>query len=279
MKPLVSVIIPTYNRKNFLKIAIDSVLNQSFNNFELLIIDDGSNDSTEELVKSFKDQRIRYFKLDKNYGPSYARNFGIKNSNADFVAFLDSDDFWKKEKLEIQYSEMLKNNDYLLSHTDEIWLRNGKILNPKKIHLKEGGDIFKKSLKLCSISISTVMAKKSLFDIVGFFDESLPACEDYDMWLRVTALFPVLFINKKLTVKHGGHNDQLSKRFVGMDKFRIYSIEKLIKSNLLNKEKLKLAIEELKLKCEIYGKGCIKHNKISEGVYYLELPKKYIQIC
>lgn len=274
----VAVIIPTYNRAEFLKYAIESVLTQTFKEFELFIIDDGSTDNTKEVVSSFGDKRIKYIYYPKNRGPAYARNIGIKNSQSDFIAFLDSDDRWKKRKLEIQYRTMTDNPEYLLSHTDEIWYKNGKILNPKKIHKKQHGDVFRQSLRLCAISMSTVMVQRKLFKIVGLFDEKLIVCEDYDMWLRVTARFPVFLIPEHLTIKHGGHKDQLSQRFVGMDKFRIYAIEKLINSGILSRDKLKMAIEELTRKCIIYGKGCIKHNKMEEGEYYLSIPKKYKKV-
>lgn len=274
MNPLISVIIPTYNRQFFLKTAIQSVLNQTFEKFELLIIDDGSKDTTCEIVKSFKDKRIKYI-YQKNQGPSSARNSGIKLAHTNFISFLDSDDTWKKEKLEIQYEAMLENPQYLLSHTEEIWYKNGKILNPKKIHQKQHGTVFEQSLRLCAISMSTVMVRKELFDTIGLFDENLLVCEDYDMWLRVTTKFPVLLIKKVLTVKQGGHKDQASRKFFGMDKFRIYAIEKLINSPGIDLKDKNIAVEELKRKCLIYGNGCLKHNKKEEGEYYLALAKKY----
>ncbi len=271
---LISVIIPTYNRKNFLKIAVESVLNQTYKNFELIIVDDGSTDDTENLIKSYNDERIIYW-YQKNRGASAARNTGISIANGYYIAFLDSDDRWKPEKLEIQYQAMEEHPEFMLSHTEEIWYRNGKILNPKKKHKKQHGDIFKQSLQLCAISMSTVMVKKELFNLIGLYDEKLEVCEDYDMWLRVTSQYPVLLIDLPLTLKEGGHPDQLSHKYFGMDKFRIYSIEKLISSNVLNSTKKELALQELTKKCTIYGKGCIKHNKQSEGEYYLELPNKY----
>ncbi len=275
MKPNISVIIPTYNRKDFLLTTVESVINQTFHDFELLIIDDGSTDNTRDFISQYNDSRIRYYYLKKNKGPSFARNFGIKKSRADFIAFLDSDDRWKKDKLKIQYNAMISNSRFLLSHTEEIWYKNGKILNPKKIHKKRGGDIFEQSLKLCSISMSTVMAHKDIFNKVGLFDENLIVCEDYDMWLRVTSRYSILLISDYLTLKEGGHTDQLSHRFIGMDKFRIYSIQKLIENEKLSKDKLHLAIKELIHKSTIYGNGCIKHNKKEEGEYYLQLAEQY----
>ncbi len=271
---LISVIIPTYNRKNFLQIAVKSVLAQTYKNFELIIVDDGSTDETDKLIEKFNDSRIKYI-YQKNRGPAKARNTGIKLAKGDYIAFLDSDDRWKKEKLQIQFTEMENHPQYMLSHTEEIWYRNGKILNPKKKHKKNHGDIFLQSLKLCAISMSTVMVRKELFNKISLYDEKLEVCEDYDMWLRITANYPVLLINIPLTLKEGGHADQLSHKYFGMDKFRIYSIEKIIKSHKLTKEKHMQALKELEKKCTIYGKGCIKRNKNSEGEYYLELPEKY----
>ncbi|MCK4533221.1 glycosyltransferase family 2 protein [bacterium] len=276
MKPLISVIITTYNRKIFLNTAIESVLKQNFQNFELLIIDDGSTDNTKETVNSFIHEKIKYI-YQKNQGVSSARNRGIKSAQAPFISFLDSDDTWKKNKLEIQYKTMLDNPQYLLSHTEEIWYKNAKILNPRKIHKKHHGNIFHQSLKLCAISPSTVMARKDLFDIIGLFDEKLMVCEDYDLWLRFTARLPILLIPEALTIKQGGHSNQLSQKFTGMDKFRIYAIKKLLNNPeiTLKKDKLEITIKELQHKCIIYGKGCLKHNKKEEGEYYLALAKKY----
>ena len=278
MNLLISVIITTYNRQNFLQTAIESVLKQRFQNFELLIIDDGSTDNTEKTVKSFRHKEIKYI-YQKNQGVSSARNRGIKSAQAPFISFLDSDDTWKKNKLEIQYKTMLENPQYLLSHTEEIWYKNGKILNPRKIHKKHHGNIFHQSLKLCAISPSTVLARKDLFNIIGLFDENLMVCEDYDLWLRFTAGFPILLIPEALTIKQGGHSDQLSQKFTGMDKFRICAMEKLLNNPKITwkKDKLEMIIKELRRKCIIYGKGCLKHNKQEEGENYLALAKKYNQ--
>ncbi len=270
----VSVIIPTYNRTQFILIAIKSVLKQTFKDFELIIVDDGSTDNTNEMISGISDKRIQYY-YQFNRGPGSARNTGIKKSSGDFISFLDSDDEWMPEKLEIQLSEMEKKKNYYLSHTEEIWYKGKRLIKPKKIHKKRENNIFNQSLQLCSISMSTVMIRRDLINIVGLFDEKLEVCEDYDYWLRVTAKFPVLLINKPLTIKQGGHFDQQSQKYLGLDKYRIYAIEKLINSSVLNKTKLKYAFKELSYKCKIYGKGCLKYHKNKEGVYYLELPEKY----
>ncbi len=270
----VSVIIPAYNRIKYLIKAVESVLCQTYNDFELIIIDDGSTDNTKDVINSMDDKRLKYY-YQFNRGPSVARNTGISQSKGDFIAFLDSDDKWVPDKLEIQLSEMDNKSDYMLSHTEEIWYKGARLIKPKKIHRKCNNDIFKQSLKLCSISMSTVILKKDLIDKTGLFDEDLEVCEDYDYWLRTTAQYPVLLIDKPLTIKQGGHYDQQSQKYFGLDKFRIYAIEKIINSGMLNKEKLDYALEELSNKCRIYSKGCLKYNKEEEGTYYSELPKKY----
>lgn len=278
MKPQVTVVLPTYQRKFFLKSAISSVLNQTFQDFELIVVDDGSTDGTDEIVRSFDDRRVVYIYQRQNAGPSSARNTGIDASRANLVAFLDSDDVWKRNKLEIQLQRMTEEREFLFSHTEELWLKDGKVLNPRKVHRKRGGWVFEQSLRLCAISMSTVMVRKQLFDEVGKFDEALRVCEDYDMWLRVTCRYPVLLVPHVLTVKHGGHPDQVSKSTIGLDKYRIYSIEKLLNSSVLSDENYTLAVKELKRKCLIYGRGCVKHGKEKEGRYYLELYKKYEEV-
>ena len=270
----VSVVIPTLNRREFLKEAIDSVLDQTFQDFKLIVVDDGSTDDTNGLVKDYKNTKIKYICQDTE-GPASARNMGIKISKGTYIAFLDSDDTWEKDKLEIQVSAMDNNPECLFSHTEEIWYKKGKRINPKEKHKKHHGEVFEQSVKLCAISMSTVMVKRELFDRIGLFDENMKACEDYDFWLRVTARFPVLLVDKELTVKQAGHDDQVSQSVKCLDKYRIYALEKIINSGLLDEEKKKLATEELINKCKIYSKGCIKHKKLDEGRYYFDLMKKY----
>ena len=268
------MIIPTYERRDFLEKALMSVLKQTFRDFELLVVDDGSDDGTVDLIRAQKDKRVKYF-YQENEGPSSARNIGIKLSKGTYIAFLDSDDTWKKKKLEIQYSGMEEKEDFLLSHTDEVWYKDGKHINPKEKHLKRQGDVFDQAVKLCAISMSTVMVRRELFDKMGMFDENMMVCEDYDFWLRITARYPVLLIDEKLTVKQAGHSDQVSESIKYLDKYRIYALERLIKRGILDRKKEEIAINELIRKCKIYSKGCIKHGKIDEGKYYYSLITKY----
>ncbi len=272
--PRISVVIPTYNRITYLKRAVDSVLNQTYRDFELIVVDDGSDDGTCEYICSLRDERVVYIRQD-NSGVSCARNKGIKRGKGDFISFLDSDDRWLPEKLE-RDMEFFKNfKNYVIVQSDEIWIRNGKKVNKMKKHEKRGGDIYGESLKLCFISPSAVTVKRKLFDEVGLFDETLPACEDYDMWLRVTARYEVGFIPEYLVVKYGGHEDQLSKRYYGMDRFRIYAMMKILNSGILDGYKRRITVLELRKKICVYLEGCKKRGKDSEVSYYEGLIREY----
>lgn len=264
--PFFSVIIATYNRARFLPIAVESVLTQTFADFELLIVDDGSTDRTRSLIERYTDARLRYIRQEQA-GVSAARNNGVRQAQGSYIAFLDSDDRYRKDKLEITAAYIRDNPDYKIFHTEEIWYRNGQLLAQKGHHRKPSGNVFAQSLKLCCISISTAAIKRDIFEQVGHFDEQLPACEDYDFWLRVTARHPVLLISEYLTIKEGGHPDQQSKKYPAMDKFRIYALEKLLRSGRLDKGQYSSAYEELNAKCRIYRQGALKRNKTKEARY------------
>ena len=272
MRPLVSVIITTYNRREFVREAIESVQRQDFSDYEIIVVDDGSTDGTEEFLKEFNS--IHYF-YQKNQGVSRARNQGLKLARGDYICFLDSDDLWLPRKLSIQTKVMRKNREINVTYTDEIWIRRGKRVNPKKKHQKYSGWIFKHCLPLCIISPSSVMLRREIFEEVGYFDENLPVCEDYDLWLRIAARHPIFFIDEKLIVKRGGHNDQLSHRFWGNDRFRVKALEKIISDGILDKSQKNLAIQELIRKSTILEKGFRKRGKMEEADYYHELIKKY----
>ncbi|MDY6843846.1 MAG: glycosyltransferase [Thermodesulfobacteriota bacterium] len=255
--PKVSVIIPTYNRAYFLPEVIESVLSQTYPSFELLVVDDGSTDTTSLVVQKYKQVQYIY---QLQSGVSAARNNGILRAQGDFLTFLDSDDLWNKEKLKYQVEFFATNPSSYICYTDEIWLKSGKRINQGKKHKKFSGDIFEKTLKLCIISPSSVMMKRELFRYVGYFDEELLVCEDYDLWIRVASKFPIHFIDKPLIVKRGGHEDQLSRKFWGMDRFRIYALEKILRENLTKEQKEKVLLE-LKDKIDIICKGAWKRKK------------------
>ena len=258
----ISVVIPTLNRINTLQRALDSVINQTYKPAEIIVVDNGSSDGT---LKFLREQYPKITILTENkIGVSSARNKGIKKSINQWIALLDSDDAWHPRKLEIQTS-MLDSalKEYNLIHTDEVWFRNNKHINQMKKHKKQGGYIFERCLSLCCISPSSVLFKKNILDKVGLFDESLPVCEDYDMWLKICSSEEVLFAQDKLTYKYGGHKDQLSKSYWGMDRFRIKSIENIIKNFDLTYKQKKLAKKELIKKLKIIINGAFKRNNLS----------------
>ena len=271
-KPLVTVIIPTYNRGWIIHEAIDSVLDQDFNDYELIVVDDGSEDNTLEILEAYG-KAIKVLQQG-NRGVSAARNRGIEEATGRLIAFLDSDDLWLPKKLSTQVKFFENNADALINQTQEIWNRNGLRVNPKKRHHKFSGMIFERSLELCLVSPSAVMIAKDLFDTVGVFDENLPACEDYDLWLRISCRYPVHLTDLPLVIKRGGHDDQLSKG-VGLDKYRIQSLLKIIESDLLLPQQYQAAITTLKEKCEVYAGGCRKRGRIQEAEYFYELVGKY----
>jgi len=264
--PLVSVILPTFNRAWTLKDAVDSVLNQDYPYIELIVIDDGSEDNTQELLGRYKN-RVVILKQE-NSGVSAARNAGIKNSHGEFIALLDSDDTWDKRKISCQVEFFKRHPEALICQTEEVWIRKGKRVNPKVKHKKPSGMIFEASLELCLVSPSAVMMRRQLFDLKGYFNEEFIVCEDYDLWLRVSATLPVFLIDKPYTIKRGGHTDQLSS-FHSQDKFRIRSLLNLIRSDSLTPVQAAKAKKVLKKKCTIYGNGCIKRGRNKEGEYYL----------
>ena len=272
--PKVSVIIPTYNRLPMLKEAVQSVLAQDFEDFELIVVDDGSTDGTSEEMEQYGG-RVKVIEHTENRGVSAARNRGILHAKGKHIAFLDSDDLWVKGKLKIQVAFLDDNPHYPLCYTDEIWIRRGKRVNPMKKHAKYSGWIFEKCLPLCIISPSSAMMRRNLFSKVGLFDEALPVCEDYDFWLRVSIRFPIFFINKKLIIKRGGHPDQLSQRSWGNDRYRVMALEKLLSEPHISQEERESVLKEMEKKCRVLSAGFLRRGNELEGRYYQEVMRGY----
>ncbi len=268
--PMVSVIIPVFNRQCWIAQAVDSVLAQDYSPFELIVVDDGSTDKTARVLSSCGD-KIRVLRQE-NAGVSAARNLGIRAARGKWIAFLDSDDYWLSGKLAAQITYFRNNPGMRICQTEEIWVRNGKRVNPGRRHAKKGGGIFKDSLALCLISPSAVMLQKSLLDEHGGFNENMPACEDYDLWLKITCSQPVGLVSAPLIVKRGGHADQLSAQ-AGLDRFRIESIAAIMASGRLNNSQYRAAAEMLEKKCRIYAHGCEKRGKLQEAAFYRALLK------
>jgi len=260
--PAVSVVIPTYNRKQWVTEAVDSVLKQKFRDFELLIVDDGSEDGTCEALGRYAG-KTGYLYL-RHGGVSRARNIGSRICRGDFVAFLDSDDLWQPAKLQRQMEYMRAHPDCRICYTDEIWIRRGVRANQGKKHRKYSGWIFEQCLPLCIISPSSALIRRDLLEKSGGFDESMPVCEDYDLWLRIAAGNPVAFLPEPLIVKRGGHDDQLSRSEWGIDRFRVKALCKILARDVLTPVQREAARQELLRKCGILEKGFLKHNRIRE---------------
>jgi len=253
--------------------ALRSVFAQTIAAGEVIVVDDGSTDHTQELIHS-RFPAARYLHQE-NRGVSTARNRGIEAARGGWVAFLDSDDEWLPQKLECQLRRLAEQPELRICHTEEIWIRRGSRVNPMKKHAKRGGWIFRHCLPLCAMSPSSILLHREVFEAVGLFDEELPACEDYDLWLRITARYPVLFVEEPLIVKHGGHEDQLSRRFFGMDRFRIRALEKILAGGDLPDEDRRAVAATLAEKARIYASGARKRGKLSEAQHYAALGNLY----
>jgi len=272
--PVVSVVIPTYNRWPMIREAVESVLGQGYRSFEVIVVDDGSTDDTTERLEKYG-SRVRVLSRQKS-GVAAARNYGASIAKGRYVAFLDSDDLWLPQKLETQTMFMEQHPEVKICQTEEIWIRRGLRVNPRLKHAKPSGDIFRRSLELCLVSPSAVMMTKDLFDQFGGFDESFPVCEDYDLWLRIAVghLIPLIF--RPLVVKRGGHGDQLSHSLWGMDRYRVQSLRNLLRSGLVG-EKRNWTLETLYRKIVILSQGARKRGKQDEAVAYEAILSEFLQ--
>jgi len=260
---LVSIILPTYNRAAYLGRALESVLAQTYGNWECRIIDDGSTDDTEAVLARYDDPRI-FYRRQENQGVSGARNTGIAECQGEVLALLDSDDEWLPRKLETQLSYMAEKG-YEICQTDEIWYRGGKRVNQPARYAKPEGWFFEDALELCLISPSCTMFTRAAWAVMGPFDTAMPSCEDYDMWLRACLHFPVGLVREPLTLKHGGRPDQLSVCVPCADLHRIRALVKILQSRKLDEEQHRLALDSLRRKVDIYMQGCEKRGKKGEA--------------
>ncbi len=269
----VSVVIPTRDRCISTALSLSSVLSQTRCPHEVIVVDDCSTDDTPSVIpRDFP--TVRYVRQNHT-GVSAARNHGVRVSTGEWIAFLDSDDEWKPDKLERQLQALEREPDYDFCHTNEIWIRNGRRVNPMKKHAKYGGFIFDRCLPLCVISPSSVLIHRALFDRVGGFDESFPVCEDYELWLRICSRVPVLFVDELLVVKYGGHEDQLSHAYWGMDRFRIRALEKILTGRRLEPQDREAAIRILIEKIDVFVQGARKRNKVVETTHYLDIRRRF----
>jgi glycosyltransferase involved in cell wall biosynthesis len=265
--PAVTIIIPCYNRSRELKRAVESVLEQKYQDFQLIVVDDGSEEDLAGVCNQLSERNHRYVKIPRG-GVAGARNYGVSLSDSEWIAFLDSDDEWLPTKLSSQIEFHNSHPQYVISQTEEIWIRRGMRVNQKKIHLQPDGEAFEMSLERCCITPSSVMIRRDLFNDLRGFDEQLRVCEDYDLWLRITANHEVPLIKEKLIVKYGGHEDQLSHSVQAIDRFRVYSLLKFLSNNPGTEQSKKdLVIKTIKKKSEILLSGAKKHQNPKTLVY------------
>ena len=269
---MVSVIIPTFNRAQLVGEAVVSALGQEAVDFEVIVVDDGSTDDTRSVLAAFGAAIRPVFQ--PNRGVSAARNTGIRTANREWLAFLDSDDLWLPRKLRRQLDFLLERPDFKICQTEEIWLRNGRRLNPRNYHQKPQGYCFPRLLERCLISPSAVVIHRGVFDEVGFFDESLPACEDYDLWLRIGCRHPIGLVEEPFTIKRGGHPDQISINTPMLDRYRLLALVKLLQREPLSIGQQEQVLAVLGQKCHIYGEGCRKRGRKAEAEAIQDLPAR-----
>jgi glycosyltransferase involved in cell wall biosynthesis len=269
--PLVSAIIPTRNRRALVGEAVASVLAQREADLEVIVVDDGSTDGTRAAIAGLP---VRYV-YQPPAGVSAARNHGARRARGEWLAFLDSDDLWRPRKLAAQLAFHRRYPEVPVSQTEEIWVRNGRRINPARHHRKPAGDIFVPSLARCLVSPSAVMLRRALFEAVGGFDESLAVCEDYDLWLRLACRVPIGLVPEALVVKRGGHPDQLSRQHWGMDRFRVAALVKLLATEALDGPRRTAAVETLVAKCAVLAQGARRRGRTDEADRYLAVARAW----
>ena len=253
----ITAVIPCYNRAQLLERALQSVFAQTSPVDQVVVVDDGSTDGSADLVASrFPGVEIL---RQPNRGVSAARNRGIAAARHEWIALLDSDDCWQADKIERIRATARAQPGYELYHSDEIWIRHGRRVNPMRKHRKSGGLIFRQCLPRCVISPSAAVIRRATLQSLGSFDESLPACEDYDLWLRLCHRHPVCFIETPLITKYGGHDDQLSRRYMAMDRFRIRALARLLDSEALAAGDFAAVRQTMLDKLEVLLGGAARH--------------------
>jgi glycosyltransferase involved in cell wall biosynthesis len=263
--PEVSIILPTYNRRTIVCEAVASVLAQRDADFELIVVDDGSTDDTGEVLADLNEMRVERI---AHRGPAAARNRGVTIARAPLIAFLDSDDLWAPDKLRRQLAFMRENPDCAISQTNEIWIRNGRRVNPGLRHLKRAGDIFIESLRTCLISPSAVIIKTDFFRALGGFDEDFAAAEDYDLWLRILIDHEVGLLDEPLVTRRAGHADQLSSSIPALDRFRVLALVKLLANDCLSDSRRAAVVKVLVEKCGVLVQGSSRRQRTSESELY-----------
>jgi glycosyltransferase involved in cell wall biosynthesis len=206
IKPKISIVLPTYNRAKTISKSIESVLNQTYTNIELIIVDDGSNDNTSKIVEKFQklDSRIILIRHKKNLGANVARNTGIKRITGQFIAFQDSDDIWLKNKLEKQIDILVKSS----SEIGVVYTGYWRIIGNKKIYFPPNNiseiddNIHRTLLKINLVGTPTALVKPECFEKVGLFDENLSIFQDWELWIRISKYYKFKIIHEPLVIAY-----------------------------------------------------------------------------
>lgn len=295
----VSVIVPTFNKKEQVREALQSVLDQKFQDIEILIADDGSTDGTPlalfkelgaqpeaiDVLAKMGNNSIRPFThafqcggitvqyhYGINRGLSTARNRGIKSARGEYIAFLEPDDFWAPHHLSELISHLKRNREVKVCRVSERLIREGKSRAPKHPANRTTGWLFEASLDSSLMSISTVICHRSCFSICGCFDENMPACEEYDLWIRISSHFPIGFLDcNSVTRRTPRPADSI--RAWNWDRFRVYALEKAFQSGHITPEQRYLVAQSIVLKCERLVEG-FKRQKSDERSNFYERKRK-----
>jgi glycosyltransferase involved in cell wall biosynthesis len=295
----VSVVVPTHNKKEMVTEAIESVLAQSYRDCELIVVDDGSTDGTPlhvfstfgaqpeaiEILSKMNPNAVRPFSHSfahdgipiqyhyiANRGLSAARNRGIKFAHGSCVAFLEAEDLWNPAHLETHATFHEENDWARVSHIGECHVRDRSRAGKARKAPPASGWIFQQALETSPICISAAMAHRTCFAECGGFDENLPACEDYDLWLRFAARYPIHFLEGTEIVRRSSRF-QSSNRSWTWDRYRVYALEKSFQSGKLNAEQRLLVAEEIVKKCERLVEG-FKRQKSEERANFYERKRK-----
>ena len=275
---MVSIVIPVHNRKELLLRAVGSVFEQTFQEWELIVVDDGSTDGTRQLMRGLEGGRVKCL-FQAHSGVSCARNLGISVAGYPWIAFLDSDDYWLPRKLQTQLQALQENPQYEIVHTDEIWIRKGRRVNPRKIHRKYGGWIYPHCLSRCIVSPSSILLHRRVLEDRGGFDESLPVCEDYELWLRLFSQRPVCLVPEALLVKTGGHSDQLSRSRWGMDRYRVKALLKTVESEALTPLQELWTVEEIVTKAAVLAQGAARRRNVKRACSYQDIVRRWSRVA
>ena len=277
--PIVSIILPSYKKAQYISHAIESILGQSFSDWELIVIDDGLAFDTRQLIAGYaqKDKRIIVISNPKNLGIQKSLNKGLAMAKGKYIARIDDDDQWiDGDKLKKQVAFLDADEDYVLVGTNAVICDENLI--DLQTYSMPGSDLEIRNrilFKNCFLH-SSVMIRKSVLDKIGGYVESKKVrnVEDYDLWLRIGLYYPVHLIDRPLTIKRGGHDDQLSRN-PGLDQYRIQSIVNILDNHQLNSQACRTAVDVLVKKCRIYANGCARRGRTAESDYYRELAERY----